>query len=46
MKEADQVEGMIKKYLYKSHGKFRLALIDIDDNQAITSRSVPVSPLH
>ena len=34
---------MVKKYLFKSHGKFRLALIDIDSNGTITGRSIPVN---
>lgn len=29
-KESEQVETMVRKYLYKSHGKFRLVMIDID----------------
>jgi hypothetical protein len=42
MKESEQVETMVKKYLFKSHGKFRLALVDIDCNGPITGRSIPV----
>jgi hypothetical protein len=43
MKESSQVEAIVKKYLYKSHGKFSLAMIDIDANGPITGKSVPVS---
>ena len=44
-KESEQVEAMVKKYLFKSHGKFRLALIDISSNGPVTGRSIPVSSL-
>ena len=44
-KESEQVEAMVKKYLFKSHGKFRLALIDINSNGPVTGRSIPVSSL-
>ena len=43
VKECEVVENMVKKYLYKSHGKFRLALIDIKHSNAITGRLIPVS---
>jgi len=44
-KDSEQVEAMVKKYLFKSHGKFRLALIDISSNGPVTGRSIPVSLL-
>lgn len=34
---------MVRRCIYKSQGKFKLALIDIKDNMKITSRTVPVS---
>ena len=42
-KECEAVEAMIRRYLYKSSGKFRMAIIDFDDNAKITGRSIPVS---
>lgn len=42
-KDSEAVETMIKKYLYKSHGKFRLCLIDIDQNGPVTGRMLSVS---
>ena len=39
------VESMVRKYVYKSHGKFKLAMIHIDDNAKITGRTIPVRKL-
>jgi hypothetical protein len=37
--------NMVKKCLYKSQGKFRLALIDMDLNAQVTGRLVSVSTI-
>ena len=44
-KESELVETMVRKYLYKSHGKFRLAMIDIEDKALISDRILSVGAL-
>ena len=41
-KESERIKNIVKKYLYKSGGKFRLAIIDKNKNQKVTNNTIIV----